>query len=99
MGLSPKALDSAITVTPVRDTQLLQIKVEGPNREMIAKVANTLPEVFIQRNAEMQLGRVMESKIKLEEEIAGTETDLADTQRDCEPLPRDLHATALQARR
>ena len=29
LGISPKLLDDAITVTPVRDTQLLQIKVEG----------------------------------------------------------------------
>ena len=29
VGISPKMLDGAITVTPVRDTQLLQIKVEG----------------------------------------------------------------------
>ena len=28
----------------------------------------------------------------------GAEADLADSQRDCEPLPRDLHATALQTR-
>ena len=31
LGIEVKSLDEAVTVTPVRDTLLLQIKVEGPN--------------------------------------------------------------------
>ena len=83
-------------MTPVRDTQLLQIKVEGTIPELAAEIANTLPAVFVERNAELQLGRVTESKVKLEEEIATTEKDLADTQQQLKTVTDDTQRTRLE---
>ena len=95
-GSPPGCSTGAITVTPVRDTQLLQIKVEGTIPELIAQIANTLPAVFMERNAEMQLGRVAASKIKLEEEIANTEKDLAETQQQLKTVTDDAQRTRLE---
>jgi len=38
---------TAVTVTPVRDTQLIKLDVEGTSPQLVAAVAYTLPYVFI----------------------------------------------------
>ena len=96
LGVTPRTLAGTVTVTPVRDTQLLQIKVEGIIPELTAQIANTLPAVFVERNAEMQLGRVAASKSKLEDEIASTEQDLADTQQQLKSVTDDTQRTRLE---
>ena len=96
VGIFPRLLDGAITVTPVRDTQLLQIKVEGIIPELTAEIANTLPAIFVERNAALQLGRVAVSKSKLEEEIANTEKDLAETQQQLKTITDDTQRTRLE---
>lgn len=73
-------LQNSISVTPIRDTQLLEVKVEGPDPQLIALVANTLPEVFIAQNQQLQLGRVTGLKTSLENEIANVQEDIARTQ-------------------
>lgn len=96
LGISANSLKGDITVTPVRDTQLLQIRVEGVIPELTAQIANTLPAVFVERNTEMQLGRVAASKIKLEEEIASIEQDLVDTQEQLKIVTDDTERTRLE---
>jgi capsular exopolysaccharide synthesis family protein len=96
LGVTPRTLAGTVTVTPIRDTQLLQIKVEGVLPELAAAVANTLPAVFVERNAEMQLGRVTQSKIKLEDEMTSTEKDLADAQQQLKAATDDNQRTRLE---
>lgn len=94
VGVDPKQLLKNISVTSVRDTQLLQIQVDGPDPQLITQIANTLPEVFIARNREMQLGQI--DKAKLEQEIANTEQDLADTQVQLKNATDDTQRTRLE---
>lgn len=96
LGIAPAAMGDAISVTSVRDTQLLVIKVEGPTPQLIAQIANTLPIVFIERNQEWQLGRVSESRANLESEIANTENDLAQTQEALNNVTDDTERTRLE---
>ncbi len=95
VGVEAKTLEKTVTVTSVRDTQLLQIKVEGANPQLIASIADTLPQVFIERNREMQLGQV--DKAKLEQEIANTEQDLAETSQQLKNATDDTQRTRLEA--
>ena len=95
----PKALSKYVTdisVTPIRDTQLLEVQIEGPNPTLIAQVANTLPDVFIAQNREMQLGRVGELKTGLETEIANTEADIARTQASLQGSLDDVQRSRLE---
>ncbi len=94
VGIADLADLGSISVTPVRDTQLLRIVVEGADQQLIARVANTLPEVFIERNRAMQLGQV--DKAKLEEEIANTEQDLAETTQKLKSVTDDTERTRLE---
>lgn len=71
---------SGISVTPIRDTQLMEVRVEGASPELITLVANTLPGVFIEQNQQVQLGRLTGLKTSLETEIANVQDDIARTQ-------------------
>ena len=52
--------------------------------------------IFVERNAEWQLGRVSESKLNLEAEIANTEKDLAQTQEALNNVTDDTERTRLE---
>ncbi len=96
LGIESKGLEKVVTVTPVRDTQLLEINVEGSNPQLIAEITNILPQVFIERNRELQLGRVSESRANLEREITATEADLQRTQAALDATADDTQRTRLE---
>jgi capsular exopolysaccharide synthesis family protein len=96
LGVAVETLQGTISVTPVRETQLLQVQVESFSPDLAAQVANTLPQVFIERSRELQLGRVSESKANLEKEIANTEADLARTQTALNAATDDAQKARLE---
>ncbi|MCE7979629.1 MAG: polysaccharide biosynthesis tyrosine autokinase [Caldilinea sp. CFX5] len=72
-GIEPNVLNdaiTAITVTPLRDTQLIKVTVEGVSPELVAAVADTLPEVFIADINTVQTQRFAGSKQNLEQQLA-----------------------------
>jgi capsular exopolysaccharide synthesis family protein len=96
LGVDVETLRGTISVTPVRETQLLEIQVEGSGADLVAQIANTLPQVFIDRSRELQLGRVSESKANLEKEISNTEADLARTQAALNEAINDTQRARLE---
>lgn len=72
LGLDPALVESqitAVTVSPVRDTQLVALTIEGPNPQLVAAVANTLPSVFVDELRKIQSGRFSESKASLSQQL------------------------------
>ena len=59
---SAAALGAAVTVTPIRNTQLIQLSVEDSNPPQAAAIANEVPKVFIQQNDAMQTSRFTDSR-------------------------------------
>ena len=68
-----------VTVTPVRDTQLVRVSVESSHPEVAAGVANVLPEVFMRMNRERQQQRFADTRQDLQTELASTEMELEQT--------------------
>jgi non-specific protein-tyrosine kinase len=68
-----------VTVTPVRDTQLVQVGVESSHPEVAAGVANILPEVFMRMNRERQQQRFADTRQDLQTELSSTEAELEQT--------------------
>jgi non-specific protein-tyrosine kinase len=68
-----------VTVTPVRDTQLVRVSVESSHPEVAAGVANILPEVFMQMNRARQQQRFADTRQDLQTELASTEAELEQT--------------------
>jgi len=75
----PEILAKAITVQPVRDTQLIELKVEYDVPQLAAEIANTLPEVFIAYNEQQQTARFQSSKQALQEEPATPDKEIKET--------------------
>jgi capsular exopolysaccharide synthesis family protein len=72
LGLDPALVGSqitAVTVSPVRDTQLVALTIEGPNPQLVAAVANTLPAVFVDELRKIQSSRFAESKASLGQQL------------------------------
>jgi non-specific protein-tyrosine kinase len=69
-----------ISVQPIRDTQLLQLSVEHTDPQLAADIANTLPQVFIKRNEELQLARFASSKENLAVQLESIQKDITTTQ-------------------
>ncbi len=81
--VTPEELAGSISVQPVRDTQLIDLHVEHPDPVVAAKLANTLPEVFVEFTNQQQTARYQELKQSLQtqleqlsEEIQATDSRL-----------------------
>jgi non-specific protein-tyrosine kinase len=72
LGLDPALVEqevTSVTVSPLRDTQLVALEIEGPQPQLVAAVANTLPEVLVEELRAIQAGRFSESKTNLTEQL------------------------------
>lgn len=66
-----------ITVTPVRDTQLIQVSVETTNPLLSAFVANAIVTTFAEQIQEIQTQRFVQSKTTLETQLADMEKEIS----------------------
>lgn len=80
VGLSnpPDQIKKWITVTPVRDTQLIQVVVETTDPELSAKIANSIVDVFATQIQDIQTQRFSQSKTALETQLTDYEKQIAD---------------------
>lgn len=72
LNLTPETIEHDVTnvsVTPLRDTQLMKVQIEAISPSLAALVADTLPQVFIQEIHEVQGERFAESKSNLQAEL------------------------------
>lgn len=73
-------LTERVSVSPIRDTQLLVLRVEDTDSQRAADTANEIVHVFSQQNQEMQAGRYSDTKQSLERELAKVQLDIDRTQ-------------------
>ncbi|HEY52552.1 MAG TPA: hypothetical protein G4N94_03760, partial [Caldilineae bacterium] len=69
-------LEDQITVQPLRDTQLIDLRVEHISPEIAADLANALPVVFSEFYTQQQTARFQESKRVLQKELDQLDTTL-----------------------
>lgn len=85
LGLGSEATDldaEAIDVQFVRDTQLIRLSVSHQSPELAQAIANTLPELFGERNNAQQSARFADSKASLEAQLAETRTEVEKIQEE-----------------
>ena len=88
-----------VTVTPVRDTQLVGLTVESNNADIAARLANTLPQVFSSMNQAQQSQRYAETRGQLQEELATVDADIASNQAALEAVSADDPGNAAEIAR
>ncbi|MEZ4661303.1 MAG: polysaccharide biosynthesis tyrosine autokinase [Caldilineaceae bacterium] len=72
LNLTPQSLENDladISVTPLRDTQLLKVQIEGISPSLVTLVADTLPAVFIQELNRVQGERFVTLKAGLQDQL------------------------------
>lgn len=75
-----KRLGVKISASPVRDTQLIQLKVESYDPVLAREIANNLPLIFIEQTQTYQKGRYAQTRADLQAERTKVETDIQQTQ-------------------
>lgn len=94
LGYWPEQLAEMISVTPVRDTQLITITVESANMNHSTAIANALVVVFTEQLQESQSSRFSASKENLQKQITESEAQIAkirdemDAARDRDEIAR-----------
>jgi len=88
----------AITVSPVRDTQLVDLSVEGLHPVQVAQIANALVDVFIEQNEEMQASRYAESKASLEEQLVHVDGEINNITAGINEIGYDINRKAEKQR-
>ncbi len=76
----------SVSAQPVRDTQLLGVTVTGTDPDLIMIAANTLVEVFIEWQAEVQRARYAESKENLAAEMERAQSSIQQTEERIQTL-------------
>lgn len=70
-----------VSVTPVRDTQLVNVQVESSAPELSAAIANTMPDIFGEINQTRQLARYATTRQELQQDLTTIESEIADAQQ------------------
>ncbi len=78
VGLNPEAAlhQASVSVQPVRDTQLIDLKVQHLLPELAAAIANALPQVFISFNNRQLTALYQDSKVSLQAELAALNDEI-----------------------
>ena len=84
--VEPKELANAVSVQPVRDTQLIDLHVEYPDPVIAAQLANALPQVFIEFNNQQQTSRYQELKTSLQQQLQELSQEIQNTDAELQSL-------------
>ncbi len=76
VGVTVDYLDDKITVSPIRDTTLIQISVKSSDPRLAAQIANELANVFSDHIVSIQEQRFTTSKESLQTQIAEMEAQI-----------------------
>ena len=86
LALTPGGLAGTVSVQLVRDTQLIELKVEGTDPQLAASIADEIPQVFIEQTEAMQSVRFASSKENLARQMAILEADMESIQQAIDGL-------------
>ena len=77
LNISVDDLKEMITVTAVRDTQLIEVTVETTDPKLSADIANSVATISSTQIEEIQSQRFLQSKTTLETQLADLEEQIA----------------------
>jgi non-specific protein-tyrosine kinase len=86
LELTPSELAGTVSVQLVRDTQLIELQVEGTDPQLAASIADEIPQVFIEQTETMQSTRFAGSKESLARQMAVLEADMESIQQAIDEL-------------
>jgi len=87
-----KELPFTVDIQLVRDTQLIELSVEGKDPHLAAQAANTIPQVFIEHNEAIQSERFASSKENFSKQMTSLEKDIERTEEALAQLKGSTNA-------
>lgn len=96
LNIGPETLDGMINVTPITDTNLLELKVQDTDPQRAADIANEVVRVFIAQNLEFQESRFADSIQNLQLEMGKVQAEITRTEARLEVLENDTTLTPAQ---
>jgi tyrosine-protein kinase len=95
LGLPPTTtVDAAITVSPVRDTQLINLSVDSRDPALAWQIANELPQAFIKQYNALQSGRYAETLAALQAQMDETQKNIDDTLKSLDEVKASTSLSA-----
>lgn len=86
LGADPEDLAGRVSISPVRDTQLIALRVEDTDPQRAADTANEIVRVFSEQNQAQQASRYTDTKESLEQELARVQAEIDRTQGQLDAL-------------
>ena len=86
LALTPGELAETVSVQLVRDTQLIELRVDGTDPQLATSIANEIPQVFIGQTEAMQSTRFAGSKENLAKQMTVLEADMESIQQAIDEL-------------
>ncbi|GAB5379925.1 MAG: exopolysaccharide regulatory tyrosine autokinase VpsO [Aliiglaciecola sp.] len=80
-GFAVTQLRRAVTITPVRNTQVVTISVEIADPELAALIANTVGEIYIENYLEAKLDMTAKATTWLTDRLQGLRTNLVQAEQ------------------
>lgn len=81
LQLMAEAFIGNLTIAPVRKTQLVKITFESESRQLAAKAANTVAEVYISSHLEAKLEMTQQATSWLNDRLEGLRSKLEDSEQ------------------
>jgi len=98
LTVNPDDLERDIRVTPIRDTNLLELAVQNTDPDLAATIANEIVRVFIEQNIEYQASRYASQREDLETELASAQGNITETEANLQALESDTSSEATAER-
>lgn len=70
----------AVTVEPVRNTRLIEIKVEDPDPKLAAEMANNLASAYVNQNRELRIAATREAVTWLTAQVSDLKTKMNESE-------------------
>jgi len=81
-------LPGSLTVTPVRNSQLVRVNFDSPDPQMAARIANEISVAFINLNLERRMEATSYARTFLQERLAQIKVKLEDSEKDLNAFMR-----------
>jgi capsular exopolysaccharide synthesis family protein len=82
------ALPGALTVAPVRNSQLVRVHFDSPDPQMAARIANEISVAFIKLNLERRMEATSYARTFLQERLAQIKVKLEDSEKELNAFMR-----------
>jgi len=97
LNLTPDQVAGSVSASLIPNTQLIEIKVNWPNRQQAAALVDAIGQAFITQNQARSRGTTQASRDYLQSQLGSAEQQIADTQAQVTELQNEPKSPAQQA--